>query len=30
VVLVKLFANGDDVRAHRQRHYEPRRVSARW
>jgi membrane associated rhomboid family serine protease len=30
VVLAKLFARPDDVRAHRQQHYEPRRVSARW
>ena len=30
VVLIKLFARPDDVRAHRAGHYAPRRVAARW
>ena len=30
VVLVKLFARPDDVRAHRAGHWQPRRVATRW
>jgi membrane associated rhomboid family serine protease len=30
VVLVRLFARADDVRAHRSQRWEPRRVAARW
>jgi membrane associated rhomboid family serine protease len=30
VILIKLFARSDDVRAHRAGHWEPRRVAARW
>jgi membrane associated rhomboid family serine protease len=30
LVLVKLFARSEDVRAHRRGHWEPRRVAARW
>jgi membrane associated rhomboid family serine protease len=30
VVLIKLFARDGDVRAHRNSHWEPRRVAARW
>ena len=30
IVLVKLFAQSDDVRAHREGSFQPRRVSARW
>ncbi len=30
VILIRLFARPDDVRAHRRQHWEPRRVAARW
>ncbi|HEX9818470.1 MAG TPA: rhomboid family intramembrane serine protease [Methylomirabilota bacterium] len=30
VVLIKLFARPEDIRAHRKGHWEPRRVAARW
>jgi membrane associated rhomboid family serine protease len=30
VLLIKLFARPEDVRAHRSHHWEPRRVAARW
>jgi membrane associated rhomboid family serine protease len=30
VVLIKVFARPEDVRAHRKGHWEPRRVAARW
>ena len=30
VVLIKVFARPEDVRAHRSEHWEPRRVAARW
>jgi membrane associated rhomboid family serine protease len=30
VVLIKLFARPEDVKAHRRGHWEPRRVAARW
>jgi membrane associated rhomboid family serine protease len=30
LVLIKLMARPDDVRAHRRQHWEPRRVAARW
>jgi membrane associated rhomboid family serine protease len=30
VVLIKIFARPRDVEAHRSRHWEPRRVAARW